>query len=576
MSSVCERQGHGDMVNATDDDLDRQLLGQMLKDFLEESKDQLDTLNLDLTRLEETPGDSQLINEIFRITHTLKGTAAFVGLPETKALAHKMEDLFGAMRKGNLTATPSIIDVMFDGLRVLTVLLDKAAAGDPAEIDISGIVEQLGRALTDAPPTPESGMRSRASGEQPLQPDLVAAGVLNEAAPETTKTVPSGDTIRVSIEKLDRLMDLAGELITFRNRLAGFAGRFVHEEVEAISSGINHLTRELRDSVANIRMVPIERLFIKFPGVVRNLARERNKEVEFFLEGRQAELDKSLIEQIYDPFVHLLRNAVEHGIEAPEVREKKGKSRAGKIRLSARRRQNSMIVEVADDGRGIDPGRVKKVALQRGIISESDAEELTDAQAVQLIFAPGFSTTEQVNDTSGRGVGMDVVRENIRNLRGVVEVDSTVGEGTIFRITLPLTLAIVQVLLVKTEGLTYALPLDSVRETIRIDPTQISSVDRGRVVVIRGVAHPIRRLSSMLGLGGKKSASPCKISDRCTFVIVGVADKHIALWVEELLGKQEVVMKALGAYLGRVRGIDGASILADGTVTLVIDPEALQ
>jgi two-component system, chemotaxis family, sensor kinase CheA len=317
-------------------------------------------------------------------------------------------------------------------------------------------------------------------------------------------------------------------------------------------------------------MVPIERLFIKFPGVVRNLARQQNKQIDLIIEGEETELDKTVLEQMYDPLVHLLRNAVDHGVESPEIREKLGKPPAGRIWLLSRHEKGGVLIEVADDGGGIDPEKIREVAVGKGLLTQEEARLMSDDLAIRFMFTPGFSTSVKVSEVSGRGVGMDVVRENVQRLRGVLDVETAVGKGTVIRIQLPLTLAILDVLLVKVAGLTYALQLNMVSETMLIDASEISAIEKNEVIFVRGKALPLKKLGSLL-----KCASPsADIKGPVPVVIVRLAEKRVALAVDELLGKQEVVMKSIGDYLGRVEGIEGASVLADGSVTLIVDIEA--
>ena len=425
-------------------DLDAQLLQQMLEDFLEESAEHLDQLNLNLVRLEENPEDEDLINEIFRIVHTLKGGASFVALDHIREVSHIMEDVFGAIRKGNVKATASIIDTMLQAAEVLATLRNKAGAKDAIEVDTSWIVHDLmGLIAVAAPPS-----EAEVPGEISPVAELELAGMpghlveTTQRAPLVKMSILSSETIRVGTDKLDNLMNLVGELITGRNHLKAFSSRLGNDELERITSTIERLTRQIRTAVMSVRMVPIERLFIKFPGAVRNLARQKNKEVELVLEGRNTELDKTVLEQMYDPLMHLLRNAVDHGTESPETRRSVGKSPEGVIRLSARHQKSGVVIEVADDGKGINPEKVKDTALKKGLITSEEARSMADDQAIRLIFAPGFSTAENVTDVSGRGVGLDVVRENVQRLRGILDVQTVVGKGTMFRIQLPLTLAI--------------------------------------------------------------------------------------------------------------------------------------
>ncbi len=553
-------------------DLDAELLAQMAEDFLEESSEHLDHLNLDLLRLEDNPEDEELINEIFRTVHTLKGGASFVGMDNIKTISHKMEEVFGAVRSGSLKITPSIIDTMLESMEVLKVLRERALNEDVSEFDTSRVEQELMGILAEVPMkySPETSPGNTAAPS--VQATTSAAADVPQGKVESiyASAFMGSQTVRVVTEKLDVLINLVGEMITARNRLKGFADKFKDDELAGIASTIERLTGQLHNAVMSVRMVPIERLFIKFPGVVRNLARQQNKDIDLIIEGEDTELDKTVLEQMYDPLVHLLRNAVDHGIEKPEARTELGKPPAGRIWLHSRYEKGGVLIEIADDGRGINPEKIREVAVRDGLLTIEEARAISDEQAMKFLFAPGFSTSDHVSEVSGRGVGMDVVRENVQRLRGTLDVDTVLGKGTVFRIQLPLTLAILDVLLVKVDGFTYALQLNIVSETMLIDASEICSVEKNEVIFVRGKAYSLRRLASIL----KRPASSCWTSRLIPVVIVRIAQKQIALAVDELLGKQEVVMKTIGDYLGHVRGILGASVLADGTVTLIVDIEA--
>ena len=542
--------------NDIESDIDAKIIAQMFEDFLEESQDFLDQLNLNLTQLEEKPEDENIVNEIFRAAHTLKGTASFVGINDIREIAHKMEDVFGAIRKGELKVTAAIIDTMFEATAMLTLVRDRARTRESSEINISPVLLTLTGLLETTPGEPHPYPAD--NGISPPASRIESA----ENSPAVS------ETIRVSTARLDSYMNLVGEMITSVNRLNGISSRLRDNDLTTISSTITRLTKQIHSGLMIVRMVRIEKLFNKFPGVVRNLARGRDKKVELVISGKETELDKSVTEQIYDPLVHILRNAVDHGIENPEMRRGLGKPPEGEIQLRARHEQNSVIIEISDDGGGIDPEKLRQAAVEKWMLSPEAASALTDDQAINLIFLPGFSSAEKVSDISGRGVGMDVVRENVRRLRGTVEVNTVLGRGTTFRIRLPLTLAVLQVLLVKAGGFVYALPLHSVTETLLIDSSDISTLEKSDVIFIRGTALQLKSMNSILGRGNSSSSTGL-----IPVVVLGLAEKRIAVSVDELLGKQDLVMKPLGEYLGAAKGVEGAAILTDGSVTLILDVE---
>jgi len=440
---------------------------------------------------------------------------------------------------------------------MLTLVRDRARRRELSDVEISPILFTL------------SGLLETGAVEYPPLSPLESGINAPASRMESSENSPAvSDTIRVSTARLDSFMNLVGEMITSVNRLNGTSRRLRDNDLITISSTITRLTKQIHSGLMIVRMVRIEKIFNKFPGVVRNLARGREKELELVISGRETELDKSVTEQIYDPLVHILRNAVDHGIENPEERRRLGKPPTGRIQLRARHEQNSVVIEISDDGRGIDPVKIREAAVSKGVISPEAALALTEDQAINLIFLPGFSSAEQVSDISGRGVGMDVVRENVRKLRGTVEVNTATGRGTTFRIQLPLTLAVLQVLLVRTGGLVYALPLHSVSETLLIDASEINTLEKSDVIFIRGTALQLKSINSILGGG-----APSSRSGLIPVVVLGFAEKKIAISVDELLGKQDVVMKPLGDYLGVVKGVEGAAIMTDGSVTLIINAE---
>jgi len=541
------------------DDLDAQLLRQMQQDFLAESLEILDRLGTLLVKLEKG-GDPDLIDAIFREMHTLKGTAGFVGFESIRTLAHKLEDIFGALRDGPLDVTPELIDTAFAGVQMLAAMREDIARGGTGEADAASLIARL-----------EAAQR----GEKLAPVELPTSQPEPDTTPATVET-----TLRVKVETLDTMMELVGELITAPNALMAIAERLQDEQLTSNAAVISRLIHELGMQVSSVRPVPVERLFNRFTGVVRNLGREPGKEVQLVIEGGDAPLDRAISERMYDPLIHLLRNAVDHGLEPTVDRRRVGKPAEGTIRLSAERRGDVVILRVADDGRGIDADRVRRVAVERGLYSKEEAAALSDERAIHLIFASGFSTSTTVTDVSGRGVGLDVVMQNVRHLRGNTSVETELGRGTTFVIQLPLSLAILQVQLVCVGEHTYALPLHIVRETRQIAPGEIQTMQRGKVLFVRDTALPVRRLSDF-GLQisdcgdptpNPQSAIPNRISPA---IVIRRAGRDEVLLVDELVGKQQVVLKPLSPYLGRMRGVDGAAILPDGSVTLILDVEGL-
>ncbi|MFC0333280.1 chemotaxis protein CheA [Paenibacillus sepulcri] len=383
-----------------------------------------------------------------------------------------------------------------------------------------------------------------------------------------------GQTIRVNVERLENMMNLVGELVIAQTRIQQMEKAFYQkfgpdEAVEELGHLSDHLTRtigELQESVMKVRMLPIEQLFNRFPRMVRDLAHILHKEVELVIEGKETELDRTLIEDIGDPLIHLIRNAIDHGIEEPDKRLDAGKPAKGTLRISASHEDNQVLITIQDDGAGIDPERIRQSAVAKGIIQAAEAALLKDQDAVHLIFHPGFSTAQQISDVSGRGVGMDIVRTEIERMNGLIQIETNIGTGTLFRIRLPLTLAIITGLLVDIGGRIFIIPMSSVSEIVRIAPEHISTVGGMPVVTIRNQVIPVSWLHDYFHYERRDHRSR-----QIPIVIVGRGDKRIALAVDELIGNQEIVIKSLGRYMGNIEGISGGTILGDGRVGLILE-----
>ncbi|MFZ5427134.1 MAG: chemotaxis protein CheA, partial [Thermodesulfobacteriota bacterium] len=449
-------------------------------------------------------------------------------------------------------------------------------------------------------PAPESQPEAapepvKAPGQPKPEPKAAPAPKAKPAAPAPSAPPPAApagapaqgaakvsSTIRVDHEKLDHLMNLIGELIINRNRYALLA-RSLEEgklDVQAIAQQLTEttyamarLSDDLQDTIMKVRMVPVSSVFSRFPRLVRDLSRKSGKEVELIMEGEETELDKSVVEVIGDPLVHLIRNSVDHGLETEDARVEAGKSAVGKVWLRAYHRGNSVAIEVEDDGKGIDPAKMREVAIRKGVITPEEAKNLDDRDSLELIFMPGFSSAEKITDISGRGVGMDVVRTNIKNLKGTVNVTSEVGKGTKFTMALPLTLAIIDALMVMVGEQTYAIPLDAVSETTKIEVKRMTEVNKRKAVTLRGEVLGIIELREILEL----PPSGDEDKEIVSMVILQDNDRRLGVIVDKLLERQEVVIKPLGAYLSEfdMRGLSGATIMGDGSVVLILDPHEI-
>ena len=388
-------------------------------------------------------------------------------------------------------------------------------------------------------------------------------------APE--KKLKSGQSVRVDIEKLDTLLNLVGELVINKVRLGQIGTTHRLTELTETLEQMDRVTTDLQTVVMKVRMVPVGQVFNRFPRMVRDLAKELDKDINLTIEGEETELDRTVIDEIGDPLMHLLRNSLDHGVEHPDEREAKGKPRTGEVGLIARHEGNNVVIMVTDDGNGIDAEVIRRKAVEKGMISQDEADNLSDADAVRLIFLPGFSTAEKITDVSGRGVGMDVVRSKIESLGGHVDVETKIDEGSVFKIKLPLTLAIIQALLVRVEQEMYAIPLGSIDRTINITQEDIKTVQNKEVIVLRGQIIPIIRLGDVLNVPREEGEE----HDDIFVVVVHIGERKAGIVVDTLIGQQEIVIKTLGKLLAGLKVISGATVLGDGRVALILDVSAL-
>lgn len=478
-----------------------------------------------------------------------------------------------------LGSSPSLDDI--ENEKVGTRVTFYVAARRPPE-EVRAAVAAIGdvRNVVVEPLKPPAGEVAAGRRSAAADEEVGRSRVPGPALPEQAGEVAAaGRTVRVDVSVLENLMNLVGELVIDRNRLAQLAAHLgavagVEELAADVARVSNHLTRItgfLQDELLRARMLPIDRLFKKFPRMVRDLARSMGKEIEFTVRGGETELDRALIEVLGDPLIHLLRNAIDHGLETADERRAAGKDPVGRVTLVAYQRDNTIVVEVGDDGRGIDPEKMRAAAVARGILSPEQARELSDRDACSLIFAPGFSTAEQVSEVSGRGVGMDIVRRNIERVGGRVDLESEVGRGTTFRLVLPLTLATIRALLVSASGSVFALPLASVMETIRLTLADVHHLRGQEVITVRDQVVPIRWLSDCLGFPRGEAEG----GQRLYAVLVNTSGRQVGLIVDALLGEQEIVIKSLGRFIGGVQGLAGATILGDGSLALILDARGL-
>ncbi len=668
-------------------------MNQYLDVFIDESKEHLQTCNEKLLLLEKDPADLQLVHDIFRAAHTLKGMSATMGYTDLAHLTHLMENVLDAIRNGEMPVTSDWLDVLFEALDHLEEMVQSIIDGGDgkrdisevsAKLDVNAVHETAASAETAEPPASEQQASTEWNYDEfertvieeaeeqgfsryeitvSLNESCMLKAVrvymifekLNEAG-EVAKTIPAAEvletedfgtdfqvcfltkqpageikelisgisevenveisagaplktaekpqaaepvkeapvkktekqpkpqakteeqpkhhsgskTIRVNIERLDSSMNLFEELVIDRGRLEQIAKELDHNELTETVERLTRISGDLQSIILNMRMVPVETVFNRFPRMIRQLQKELNKKIELSIIGAETELDRTVIDEIGDPLVHLIRNSIDHGIESPEVRVNKGKPESGHVVLKAYHSGNHVFIEVEDDGAGLNRKKILEKALERSVITERDAETLEDNEIYELIFAPGFSTADQISDISGRGVGLDVVKNKLESLGGSVSVKSAEGQGSLFSIQLPLTLSIISVLLIKLEEETFAIPISSIIETAVIDKKDILQTHDREVIDFRGQIVPIVYLKKEFGITDSKQDA-----DQFHVIVVKKGDKSTAFVVDSFIGQQEVVLKSLGDYLTNVFAISGATILGNGEVALIIDCNAL-
>lgn len=684
-------------------------MNQYLDIFIEEAREHLQQLNVSLLELEKDNRNKEVLNEVFRVAHTLKGMSGTMGFSKMQTLTHRMEDVLDALRNDRFIADSNMVDVLFKCLDALEIYVNTIAAtaqeGDEAFLDVVGELQKImqntgsGEKAENKASMPDKAKDIKKE-EPAVKSEIVELnqydinvikraietdmnvfqihvvldkGCLLKAArafivfqileknSEVIKSIPkvediederfgydftvvvitekteeffkqeinsvaeisaveivpvilddldsteaeeedfsnndidkieaaasatltqnnasdqhkkfqkTGKTVRVDIERLDILMNLVSELIIIKTRLEESSISKDDADVESIEY-LERITTSLHDAVMRVRMVPVETVFNRFPRMIRDISRELNKDIELHMSGEETELDRTVIDEIGDPLIHILRNSADHGLETHEQRLKANKSSAGNIYLRAFQDGNNVVIEVEDDGRGIDVEKVRKKIIQKGMESQEFVSTLSDKEVIEYLFKPNFSTADKVTDLSGRGVGLDVVKTKIEALGGIVEVDSTRGKGSKFIIRIPLTLAIIQALLVKIGSEKYAIPLGSIQEIENVKPQDIRLVRNQEVILLRDMVIPIVRLGNILGV---PDAVPDEEKKSITCVIAKKGEKLSAFMVDSLIGQQEIVIKSLGKILAGVKYIAGATILGDGNVALILDVNSL-
>ncbi len=508
---------------------------ELRQDFLVEAGELVQRLGEQLVGLESSPDDRELLNAVFRAFHTVKGGAGFLALEPMVVLCHHAEDLLNEARNHTVVLAAAQMDALLEALDLLTAMMGALADETP---------------LAAAPPA-------------------VPVAVVPAApprAPAAAHHAPAETTVRVDTARLDVLVNRAGELVLVRNRLLTLAARNGGAALLLAANELDRVADDLQTAVLGMRMQPVGRLFQRFPRIVRDLARQLGKEVELVLEGEDTDLDRSLVEALADPLVHLLRNALDHGVGMPDERVRAGKPRKGRVCLSASQRGEHIVIAVSDDGHGMDPEILRRKALEKGLLDAAQAARLSEAECYELIFRPGFSTAAVVSDISGRGVGMDVVKTRVAELGGSLQVRSQLGHGTELELTVPLTLAILRVLMVRAGTQLFALPLSNVEEVFELTAGQDRALDGRLVARHRGRALPLANLSAW---AGASSAAGRHV------VVLRIGHLHLGCLVDAMLGREDVIVKPLGPLFAGVPGIAGATVTGDGRLALVVDLASL-
>ena len=596
---------------------------ELRDDFLVEARELLQRLSEQLVELEASPRDAELLNAVFRAFHTVKGGAGFLAIDPMVQLCHQAEDLLNEARNGVVVLDSAQMDALLEALDLLNVQMDAMSSGDSLPAPAASLLRRLQSGVAHAPapapvaapmpaPAEEGGAIDDSEFEALLDslygrngapgapapapaastaisddefealldslhgkgavpvavtpmPQAVVPPPVTEPAPKSPARAPAQaeQTVRVDTGRLDDLVNRAGELVLVRNRLLSLASRSGDETLGVAAGDLDRVADDLQGAVLGMRMQPVGRLFQRFPRIVRDLARQLGKDIELVTEGEDTDLDRGLVEALADPLVHLLRNAVDHGLEMPDDRERAGKTRKGRVRLSASQRGERIVIIVSDDGRGMNPQVLRTKAVEKGVIDEDQAARLSEVESLELIFRPGFSTAATVSDISGRGVGMDVVKTRIIELGGTLQVRSKLGQGSELELAVPLTLAIQRVLMVGVGDRLFALPLSNVSEVFELSAGQDQWLDGRRVAAHRGRALPLGDLSAWACVHG--TAPPRQV------VVVHIGHQRIGCLVHAVIGREDVMVKPLGPLFADTPGIAGATVTGDGRLALVLD-----
>lgn len=576
-------------------------MDDLLREFVTETNESLDVVDVELVRFEQDPNNARILDNIFRLVHTIKGTCGFLGLPRLEALAHAAETVMGKFRDG-MPATHEAVSVILatiDRIKEILASLEHEQrepegsdsdliadlhsiaerAAKPEHKEIATTEQALGRPLRPGEVSLEE--LERAFQETPVDPrpaKKAKPAAAQEPLKEEESVKSSAQSIRVTVDTIEQLMTMVSELVLTRNQLLEIVRRYGDSEFKTPLQRLSNVTAELQEGVMKTRMQPIGSAWQKFPRIVRDLAHDLGKEIELELQGAETELDRQVLDQIRDPLTHMLRNSADHGLETPAERRATGKPPQGHIRLAAYHEGGHIIIQVSDDGRGLDTARIKAKAIAQGLVSEAEADKLSDAQIHKFIFSAGFSTAQTVTSVSGRGVGMDVVRNNIDQIGGTIDVKSVAGQGVSFIIKIPLTLAIVAALIVEVGGSRFAIPQIAVVELVRArkgGDHRIERIKDTAVLRLRDKLLPLARLSKLLGIDGKKGLDGKDAIEGAYIVVTQVGSQTFGIVVDSVFHTEEIVVKPMSSKLRDIPMFSGNTILGDGSVIMIIDPNGV-
>ncbi|MCK4997311.1 chemotaxis protein CheA [Candidatus Pacearchaeota archaeon] len=547
------------------DVLSKEDMKEYMNDYMSEAEDHLQNLNDSLLKLEENNEDMEAINQFFRSAHTLKSSSAAMGFQKISDLAHKVEDVLSRLRNEEIVTSSKIMEVLFKSVDGLEFMIGNAVKGKTDEFDTSIIIVNLGKILK-------------------LEKGKEEFLVIQEGGGVTGKTGRSGGlkSIKVDVEKLDKLMDLVGELMINKMRLEDVIGKEIKKLkkegayelkkqshiISAIKPSVEtlgNIISDLQYQITQSRMVPFDHIFKKFPRMVRDLATTEGKDIDFVIEGGEIELDRTVLDKIGEPIIHLLRNAIDHGIESEDERKKSGKGKAV-LKLSARRERSNVLLVIEDDGRGFDPEFIKRVAVERGVVSQGVADGLSLDKILDIPFQPKFSTAKTVTEISGRGVGLDVVKRNVESFNGEVKLETEKGKGSKFILELPLTLAIIQCFVVKVADQIYNIPISNIVRSVEINDQDVMTIGNGEVILFEEDNVPLVRLRELFKLNSED-----KKDKGGTVIIVEKLGERVGLMVDEIVEEREVILRLLDKSLKQLKGFAGATILGNGNPALILD-----